>query len=240
MPFTFSIRAALRRSWSLFTERPWFYIFLTLVLMLLNATGQFSSHQQIFMSIVTSIASLMWTYVILSVSLAAVDGHTTSLRFKTMQAHFPTVRQFAKLFVISIVVALPIMIVGVVAFVGAFFGLLVPMAVFTFDTLVLMAVLFLGALYVSLRLSFAPLAFVDKNLSIGKSVRSSWRMTAGKKFWTILLVIIVCGALVMTGMFLLFVGILIAYPIVFLTIAQLYRALEGKQSISVENSNTNI
>jgi hypothetical protein len=202
MKFTFSIRAALKKSWHLFAKHPYFFIAITLVMAVFSIfSRQHEAHTplDIALTILVVIASILWSYVWLSVSLSAVDGHEDLLRFGCISQHMPSIRQFFTL-------------IGVGLLMGIIIG-------FGFILLIIPGIYFL------IRLSFANLALVDRHQGVWKSITYSWHLVRGKIFWTVFLVALVHLGLMILGVVALVIGLLIAYPIGMLLMAQLYREL---------------
>lgn len=197
MNFTFSIRQSLRESWTLFKAHPWFFIGMSLVVAILNiATGDKSPT---IIVVLATIASIVMSYVWLSISLAAVDGKVELLRFSALHAHIPSVRQF-------------------------FFLIMVGLATGFFALLGLVALIIPG-IYIMIRLMFTSLAYVDRKEGVMQTLRYSWHLVEGKKFWTVFLTGLVSFGLIILGVALLGVGFLVLYPIAGLLVAKLYRAL---------------
>lgn len=206
MKFIFSIREALKHSWKLFTKRPWYFIALSLVIVILNiVTSEFPrGTTAIILMVFGIIASIVWHYVLLSVSLAAIDEKNDLLTFATLKTHMPTLRQF---FCMIGIVILSTILIGL--------GLIL---------------LIIPGIYVMTRLSLSNLSLVDRKGGVVASLRYSWNITKGPVFWTIFLTIIVVILLCIIGMILFGVGILVTYPLAILLMAQLYRTLTMHQS----------
>jgi uncharacterized membrane protein len=198
MTFTFSIRAALKDSWKTFANHWVFFTVITLIVLMFNFYGKQHSKNPVLMVVVV-IASLIWSYVWGSVSLAAVDHKDEILNFKALSVHMPNVRQF--------LIILAISLLSGIIFVGGLILLVIP------------------GIYFIVRLQFANLAFVDRQQGIKKSLSYSWHLVKGRIFWTALLVMLVEIVLVIVGSVFFFVGALITYPIAMLLVAHLYRAL---------------
>lgn len=206
MEFEFSIRTALQKSWTIFTGHFWYFIALSAVMLVLSFSSR--SKQYPFLVVLLIIASVIWSYVMLSVSLAAIDGKDELLTFKTIKQHLPTVREF-------------FMLVGV----GLMTGLFVVLGIIA---------LIIPGIYIMVRLIFANLAYVDRKGGVLQSLRYSWHMVKGPLFWTVLLTLFVSFGLMILGMILLGIGMLFMYPLSMLLMATLYRALtknHGEQAV---------
>lgn len=201
MTFTFSIRTALKESWAIFRQHPWYFVALSAVMLALNIAGDTNDKRSwVFaVGIIAAIASVVGSYVWLSVSLAAADGKHELLTFKTLRQHLPTVRNFFMILGVGIMTGIFI-ILGLVA-------LIIP------------------GVYIMVRLMFANLAYVDRKGRVMQSLRYSWHLVKGDVFWTALLTMFVSFGVIILGLVLFGVGMLIAYPVVMLLVAKLYRAL---------------
>jgi len=198
MPFTFSIRTALKDSWNLFIKHWFFFGGIAGVLIILNLFSWDHTHS-VGLLIVVIVAAIIWSYVSLTASLAAVDGKEDQLKFSALATYMPTFRQFLMFTAIGIVG-------GVIIAIG-FVLLIIP------------------GVYFMTRLSFANYAFVDRQQGLKKSLEYSWHLVKGKIFWTVFLVLLIQIALLVIGPLLFFVGALVAYPVATLLVAHLYRAL---------------
>lgn len=217
MEFTFSIRGAIKEAWALFKKHVWFFVGIAAVSVVLNFIGG-SKHLpvliSIIVSIVVSVASFLWSIIMMKFSLAAADGKEEKLSFKHVKEMLPSWKQA----------------VGFIG-VGLLGGLLV---------LAGLVLLIIPGLWVAFRLSVANLAYLDKedpagdvvhrtgrisSYGVRKALRASWDMTKGGAFWTAVLVCISAGALYLVGFILLGVGILVTYPIAMILMAKFYRAL---------------
>ncbi len=195
--FEFSIRAALRRSWAIFTTHPVYFLILAGVMLVFSFFSK--SHDDAIPTILVSIASVIWSYVGISSALAAVDGKTGLLSFDSLKLHLPTFKRFFLLIGLSIAMAI---------FVGAGFILLI-----------------IPGIYFMVRLMFSNFSFVDRKEGIVESMKYSWRMVKGDVFWTALLGLMVSGILFFIGVLLFGIGLLVTYPVGLLFLCILYREL---------------
>jgi hypothetical protein len=211
MKFTFSIRAALHKSWDMFTKHPVFFIGMAFVMMVFSIFSNFhrgNSPRNLVLAIVVGIATILWSYVWIRASLDAVDGKEDLLNFRSLSAHMPTMRQFLVLLGVGI-------LTGIIVFAG-------------------LILLVIPGIYFGTRLAFANMAFVDRQQSVGKSLSYSWKLVKGKIFWTVFLVLIIEVALVLLGALAFMVGLLVAYPVGMLLLAYLYRDLTVYRASAVE------
>lgn len=198
MEFTFSIRKTLRESWELFKKHAWFFVGLAAVNVILNFSGN-GKHTPFVVLIILWVATFVWSIVMMKVSLAAADGKEDMFHFSKIQSMLPSWKQ-----------ALGIIGVGILS------GLLF---------LAGLVLLIIPGLWIAFRLSLSNLAYLDKGEGIRKALRTSWNMTKGNVFWTVVLVAIVSMLLYLVGIILLGVGILVTFPVAMIFMAKFYRAL---------------
>lgn len=209
MTFQFSIRKALQESWKLFTDHFWYFVALSAVMVVLSFAGDSKQHP-LFITIAI-VGSVIWSYVMLSASLAAVDGKNDLLTFKTIKQHLPGVRTFFVFIAVGILTGVFILL-GLIA-------LIIP------------------GIYIIVRLMFANFAYVDRKGGVMPALRYSWHLVKGDIFWTVLLSIFVSFGLTILGILLFGIGMLITYPLSMLLMATLYRALtknHGEQAVIVQ------
>jgi len=199
MKFNFSIRTALKQSWQTFIAHPAFFGGLAFVMIIFNLFTTSHNHN-IPLLIVVIIAAVLWSYVWISVSLAAVDGKHDLLNFKSLSVHMPNMRQFVMIIAIGL-------IVGATVAVG-FVLLIIP------------------GIYFITRLAFANIAYVDRQGSVKASLSYSWHLVKGNIFWTVFLVLLIEIVLIILGSVTLMIGLLLTYPLAMLLVTHLYRALD--------------
>ncbi|HVY36080.1 MAG TPA: hypothetical protein VG982_02275 [Candidatus Paceibacterota bacterium] len=212
MEFEFSIRQTLRQSWQIFTKHLWFFITIAFVMFIFNIFS--SSHHNVWLKALAFVAMVLWSYVTLSVTLAAVDGKEGMLSFDMLKAHLPTIMEFLKLIAVGVLAGL-IIVLGFVL-------LIIP------------------GVYFGVRLCFVNLAFVDRKGSVGGTLKYSWHLVKGDIFWSVFLVLIVAIALIFLGAIVFGVGMLVTYPIAMLLIAFCYRALTTFQSKQMAQQPTEV
>lgn len=199
MQFNFSIKHAFKQSWQSFVRHPLFYCGLAVVMVIFNLFSN-EHHQNWILLAVVFIAAIVWSYVWISVALAAVDGKEDLLRFKSLSVHMPNVRQFFIVIVLGIIVAI------VVA--AGFILLIIP------------------GIYFMVRLAFASTAYVDRQFGVKQSLEYSWHLVKGRLFWSVFLVLLVEIVLIVVGSVAFLIGLLVTYPLAMLLITHLYRALD--------------
>lgn len=229
MTFTFSIRTGLKQSWQLFAKHSLFFSTMAFVMIIFNLFARNNNHHPLLIALVC-VAAILWTYVWISVALAAVDGKEDTLTFNMLSFHMPSVREFFMMLAVGIVTGL-IVVAGfmVPILLGVF---LVSLISFTYISVLLKILIVFGfilllvpGVYLTTRLVFATTAYVDRQGSVSKSLSYSWRLVKGKIFWTVFLTVIVELVLVFLGSLLFFIGLLVAYPLGILLMAHLYRSL---------------
>lgn len=153
----------------------------------------------IVLMVIVIIAMVLWSYVWISASLAAVDGKDDIVNFRSLSVHMPTLRQFFMLVVTGVVV-------GVICAVG-FVLLIIP------------------GIYFAMRLIFATTSYVDRQGSLKQSLEYSWHLVKGPIFWTVFLVFIIEVLLAIIGSVTFMIGSLVTYPLAILLMVKLYRTL---------------
>lgn len=237
MQFHFSIRNTIQTSWQFFTKHASIYIVIALVMAILNLDG--GRHgMNVLLAIASSILSLVVTYVAISVTLAVVDGKKEKVQnVQSIIKHLPTASQWLKLFAISVLISLPIILaLGIVVLfgiVGLSLLLLSPSVTIAIG-IAYALIIVVPVIYVTTRLMFANISFVDRQRGIHDAIRHSWTITKGTKFWTMFLTIVVLAVLLVVVAICTFgLGLIVAYPIALLVVVQLYRALEGASTVGV-------
>ncbi len=86
--------------------------------------------------------------------------------------------------------------------------------------------LWLGAVYIGLRLEFAELLVIDRQLSVAAALRESWRRTQGQVITLLLALLLVLG-LHLVGLVFLGLGLLLTIPLAMILKVVLYRQLMG-------------
>jgi|GEM_PF-2548670 len=233
MKFNFSIKQALKNSWSLFIKNPAVFVGLSVVMLALSYVsnrfqGPDANSVNIPFMIGLLLVSTLWSYVWQSVALAAIDNKSDSLKYTVLHKHLPSVRQFLTLVAIML---LGILAVMVAVFVGIVLLMIIATVQFlTVTPMTIVSIVFavLGAvvmMYLGTRLMFISLVVIDRKGGVFQSVSYAWKLTRGAKFWTVFLVLIIAIVFTVAGLVAFGVGSLITYPLATLLIATLYRAL---------------
>jgi uncharacterized membrane protein len=198
MEFSFRIRNALRESVALFKKHLWFFVGVAAVTVVLNLAGS-GKHTPWVVVLILTIATFVWSIVMMKFSLAAADNKEELLSFSQVRAMLPSGKQ-----------ALGVIGVGLL-------GGLITIAGFV--------LLIIPGIWIAFRLSLASFVYIDRGEGIRKSLRTSYNLTKGHAFWTTVLVCLVAGGLYLVGFILLGVGILFTYPVAMIFMAKFYRAL---------------
>jgi len=206
-PFTFSISAAIQSAWQVFTRHLRFFVVLGIISILFMYAGD-SDRMPLWITMVANVGSLLWSVVWLKASLAAARNDESRLSLVALRDLLPTLREA---------------------------GMLVGIALFTvLIVLCGLILLIIPGIYVAIRLAFGNLAYLDRREGIQKSVRYSWDITKGTRFWTAALTVIVVILFGITGALFFGVGLLIAYPICMILMAILYVRLSAYHGAMME------
>lgn len=143
---------------------------------------------------------IVWSFVWIKISLAVVRGGESTLTFASLRNMLPTGTQFLKLIGVGLLTGIIVL--------GGFVALIIP------------------GVYFMARLAFVNLSFVDKNLGVAASIKYSWHLVSGERFWTVLLVLIVALVLIVIGALTYGIALVVLYPLAMLLIAHLYKALD--------------
>ena len=204
MIFDFPIRKTLREVWQIFKNHWMFFIAISMVTLLVNVffnrLQEWNSLYEIPALLCTAFFSIVWGFVWSKVSLLTVYKKEDELELSNLRNFLPTGKQFCQVVGIALYVG--------VILLGGFILFIIP------------------GFYFMVRLGFSNLIFVDKGLSIKESVKYSWNITKGARFWTILLVLMIAISFITIGALVVGVGIVITYPIVMMLVAHLYKALD--------------
>jgi uncharacterized membrane protein len=147
-------------------------------------------------SLLTTIVSVIFVALVTKVVLKYVDGNNPK-DFASMFAGV-TPEMLVKVAIASILVNL-VVAIGLIA-------LIIP------------------GIYLALRYSQVMYVIVDRNAGVMEAFAESAKLTGGVK-WTILVLYILCGLAALAGVLALFVGLLIAVPVISVVTAHAYRQL---------------
>lgn len=90
--------------------------------------------------------------------------------------------------------------------------------------------LIIPGIYLALRLQFMPYIAAEKNIGPIDALKQSWAMTNGKVLNLLKFVLVLIGIIVL-GVLALFVGLIIAAPLVAVSVAYLYKTLKTASSV---------
>jgi len=195
----------IRAGWETFKKRPWFFVFVFLVLDILSgALAYRGDHNDSNLLIGAAIAIMYLPFRALiemgriNILLKAHEG-AERVSWKDVWAPSP----FWK-FLLTLVAYLLIII-------GGFILLIVPGIVW------------------SLKYMFAPYLVMSRKLGVGEALKESARITNGKKWQLLWFVILLCLVNIL-GALCLLVGLLVTIPLTSLAVVHAYRTLEQQAS----------
>jgi uncharacterized membrane protein len=85
--------------------------------------------------------------------------------------------------------------------------------------------LIIPGVYIALRFMFVPYLVVDRRMKVGAALKESSRMTEGRK-WQLLGLVLLLVLINIAGALLLLVGLLVTMPVTTIALAHAYRTLE--------------
>ncbi|MBC8265892.1 MAG: glycerophosphoryl diester phosphodiesterase membrane domain-containing protein [Flavobacteriales bacterium] len=98
--------------------------------------------------------------------------------------------------------------------------------------IVLGCILFIiPGIHIAIRFMFIPYLIVDKNLKFDEAMKESWRITKDNS-WNLFVLALVFFLLVIAGFIMLFVGIFVAIPIIWLATASIYLLFTKEEEIA--------
>ncbi len=157
--------------------------------------------------IISGLALILLTFVTTRISLFIVDGKPVRWNQREL---WPTPKQYLKF--LLLVLATLVLIVG--------------------GTILLV----IPGLYIIVRLYFGTYSFVDSSSgNITGALKRSWGLIKGKLFWKVALWILLSAILNIAGILLLWVGLLVALPITWITTALLFREIEKRAASQEAN-----
>lgn len=211
----FSIEEALKYGWKMMTQNLGFFIVLVLVSFLI--TTFFNVFSGIFqeklpsLSLLFSIGGIIFSVYINIVYIRAGVNIYDGDRGKTEDLLTVRLPLFFKFLLANVLYFL------IVA--AGFLLLIVP------------------GVYFMIKYQFVLYLVVDKGMDVVPAFNMSSEMTKGVK-WRLLLFDIIIGFIAIFGMMLLFVGFLIAFPIVIMALVFVYRSLYSQTGIDPGQTKT--
>ncbi len=201
---TFSTGSSLRFGWETFKKRPWFFIGVTFLVMLISVIVKPAAGQQ------GSAAWDVW-HVVSFVLLILLDMGSTALM---LHAHDDAAS--AKVSDLwhphPFLNYLGAVILSAIAIVAGLFLFVVP------------------GIFFILMWMFVKYSVIDKNLGPIEAMQYSARIGGGKR-WELLLFLFAVILLNVCGAILLLVGLLVTIPVTALAMTHAYRTLSGGTSI---------
>lgn len=188
----------MKEAWQIVWSHKAFFALFSIVFVAINIFG--NGNDSGWAALFGVIAAVIWSYVQTGVGLAVADGKVEQLSYKKISLFFPGIRQLGEFALVGLMAGL--------IFLGGVVLLVIP------------------GIYFAVRLSFARNAYVDRNEGVMKALRYSWDITEGH-FWAVFGVSLQLVALLLLSILVLFVGLLVAYPITVIVQARLYRTLSA-------------
>lgn len=207
----FSIDSCLRFGWTVFRERPWFYIGATVIIgIALLVVGLVSG---VIDYVVTGdpdrqsvigglINLLLGTLISMGVSAFFLMASRDPERVDYAALWHP--QDYLKFLATQV-------LVGIVVAIG-FLLLVVP------------------GIILSLVLLFATLIVIDRGLGPIEAMKESHRLTSGHK-WSLLGFVIVLAILNLIGVLVFGIGFLVSFPVTFLALTRAYRVLSDAAGV---------
>lgn len=199
----FSAEDSIKFGWETFKKRPWFFIGVAAILLVISSISSALSpssenfSNNVPLSLIGFLASLAISTLIdmgvTSLSLKA-SSNTSAVKFEDLWHPKPFWKYLAAA-----------MLTGLVVVIGFIF-LIVP-----------------GVL-LALMLMFVKFLVIDRNLGPIEAIKESARVTKGYK-WKLFVLLLLIVLINIVGFFLLFIGLLVSIPVSALAVAHAYRTL---------------
>lgn len=205
----FSIDEAISHGWHLFKTRPWFFVGITLLTMIVAGIANNTDKREAFAAPV----HITFVFGLVSVAAAIVNVILSigaqKIYLKTEASEKPL---FKELFAYHDVMLIIRVIAG-----GILYALIVLIGLILF---IVPGIIF------AIKYSFQYLLIIDKGLGPVEALRESAKLTKGHK-WQLLLFGVVLGIINVFGALLFGVGLLVSVPTTNLSIVHVYRKLLG-------------
>ncbi len=225
---TFSIGACIRFGWETFKKRPWFFVGVTLFVMLLGwapTVLQMMVGNNILGTVIIAIGS--WAYAILLIMgqialyMKAHDSIETVSISDLWRPH-PFWKFVGAMFLLGLAIGLPIVIVA--GIMGALMAALHTQPVIAF---LIITVLAIAAILITLRFMFLMYIVMDTGLGPVASIKRCLKITKGTTLKMLLLWLAIVG-LTLLGYLCLLVGAFVAIPVTQLALIHAYRTLSAR------------
>ncbi len=195
---TISIREALSFGWATFKKRPWFFIGITLILAIGQGIAQGAGDNR------GPGGGLVGWIVQVGIMTFVLIGYTKIILLtEDRVASFSLKDLWAPQY---------------------FFPMLVVHVLSTIATIVGLVLLIVPGIIIGTALSLSMSLLMDKNMGPIDAMKESWRVTKGRR-WPLFLFLLVSGLVTLLGVIALFVGVLVALPVVLLAFGFVYRKL---------------
>ena len=205
----FSIDQLVETAWIKFTEKPFFWICITLLSSLAGSFNPISIDPENFnfdWNAVGILAIIISSYLSASILLMYIKfsrGESVTVD-DLLSINLTTFIQYFLVTVAS----------GILMFIGFIF-LIAP------------------GIYIMARVMFAQYLVVDRNVTFNQAIKMSWEISDGHVF-SLVGFLAVMGFLLLVGFFSLIVGLLVAVPIIMLSSASLYLFFFQNDTHSIE------
>jgi uncharacterized membrane protein len=201
---TFSVGGAISFGWETFKKRAWFFVGLTLVILILTwLIGVITQYlnDTVLTGVGTVVSMLVQTFVDLGATAILLKAHDSLESVKIQDLWHP--RQYVIYFIATLLAGAAIML-----------G---------------MILLIIPGIIVATMLMFVKFIVVDRNLGPIEALKESARITKGHRMDLFLLLLAVIG-INLVGLIALGIGLLVAIPVSGLAMVHAYRLLEHTAS----------
>lgn len=232
--FNFLIKQNIKESWYTFKKNPWVLATATVIIFILSTI---KIEDGFFPNLAVGVISIIIGYMLSSLSLSAADNNGEYLKFQNLKKHLPSLKDFFSVLFIGILSSIFIfapIVVGLIPWVVLSVIIDTTASSFLNILSVILGILggifaFLGSFYIGMRINFATLTYLDKKIGVMASIKYSWSIVSHDRLLKVFLVMISTIGIFILGLLAIGVGVLIAYPIVLILVARLYRALDGSE-----------
>lgn len=229
---TFSIKAAIKTGWHLFWERPWLYLGLMGLSVVVSLLQQGTSLLPGDIGLVGVVLLTIWGLAVFAVSILVGLG-SMKVILKSVRGehpHFDEVWSVAPLFwryiLLTLVIALPIIGIGLLV------ALFMSLTEFTMGAAglsigfgIVIGLFALAAMIILFCLMFYPYVFLDHpTSSVREQLAYAWNITKGAR-WKLVAFGLVIAGVNLLGMLALVLGLLVTLPLTSIATASVYSVL---------------
>ncbi|HAQ02508.1 hypothetical protein A2467_01265 [Candidatus Nomurabacteria bacterium RIFOXYC2_FULL_36_8] len=227
MPFTFKVGAKIKEAWPLYKENFGNIILFVIVLAIIQTISSVLSGKDgnAFVSLVFFIINTFFLYLGIKANLNLLDSKGFHPFSREVLPTWPLFWNFFKTYLLLILCILPIIIIPmfIVIAISILPSLLLGV-VFLPYLIPVIAILIIPGMYIASRLFPSIYMSIDKGQGAVMSIKGAWEITKGYG-WYIFWKTFVIGLFAVVGIFALFIGIVVTYPIAMIVIVMLYREL---------------